>query len=152
MDDVFDFDTQLKVGNEGERAFLKRYAHLQPEKSLDRRYDFVLKNGKTVELKTDTYEMSRTPNFFMEIFGSVDEQKLGGPWRALHDGVTFFVYYFAKDGVFFWFETESLCKALDTLIASGNYSPRSIQNRGWAARGYTIPRALLMGILLKQEK
>lgn len=151
MDEVFDFEEQLEIGNEGESAFKKRYAHLSPKKTKDRRIDFVLADGSTVELKTDTYDMARTPNFFMEMFGNVNEASIGGPWRALQDGVTYFVYYFAKNGVFFWFETVALCKALDTLIASGSYSPREIRNKGWIARGYTIPRKALEHVLLKQE-
>jgi len=117
----------------------------------DRRFDFVLKDGRTVELKTDTYHMQDTPNFFMEIFGNIAEEKIGGPWRALQDGVDFFVYYFPKNKTFFWFETRSLCKELDTLVAHGILVPKEIRNAGWVARGYAVPREALNQVLLRQD-
>lgn len=151
MDEVFDFDAQLEVGNDGEEDFKRYYKSLRPKKSEERKIDFILGDGQTVELKTDTYEMDKTPNFFMEMFGSVDESKIGGPWRAMQDGVNLFVYYFPKNKTFFWFKTEVLCKRLDSLVASGRFQPKEIRNKGWSARGYAIPRNELDEVLLKKD-
>lgn len=149
MGKPFDFNTQLVAGNEGESDFVKYYADEGPVKSSDRSYDFLLANGKKVELKTDTYDMNDTMNFFMEMFGNVADSKIGGPWRALQDGVDFFVYYFPKNKIFFWFETTTLCKALDVVIAGNYIKPKEIRNKGWTTLGYAVPRESINGAVLK---
>lgn len=151
MNDLFDFDTQLEIGNNGESDFQRYYRALGPVKSLDRSIDFILKDGQTVELKTDTYDMRNTPNFFMEMFGDIVESKIGGPWRAMQDDVDFFVYYFPKNRTFFWFRTSTLCKHLDSIIARGQLNPKEIRNKGWSARGYAIPRQDLVSVIYKQD-
>lgn len=150
-DELFDFDTQLAVGDKGELDFKKYYRSLGPKKSKERKYDFDLADGTTVELKTDTYDMANTPNFFMEIFGSVTEGKIGGPWRAMQDGITHFVYYFSKNRTFFWFRSDDLCRRLDMLVASGRFEPKEIRNKGWAARGYAIPRQEIVDVLVRKD-
>jgi len=151
MDETFDFNTQLEIGNDGESDFQKYYSNLGPKKSKDRRIDFILADGKTVELKTDTYDMDKTPNFFMEIFGNIGDSSIGGPWRTMQDSIDFFVYYFPKNRTFFWFETVPLCLVLDGVIASNQLSPKEIKNKGWTARGYAVPRKALESVLLKQD-
>lgn len=151
MSRTFDFDEQLSVGNRGESDFIKFYSSMKPIKSQDRSIDFVLANGKTVELKTDTYDIERTPNFFMEIFGDITESKIGGPWRALQDGVTFFVYYFPKNRTFFWFDTVVLCRRLDDIVSRNSLLPKEIKNKGWSARGYAVPRAELIDIEYQRD-
>lgn len=150
-DDLFDFGEQLVVGDDGERDFLKHYANLIPKKSDDRRIDFILGDGKKVELKTDTYDMSATQNFFMELFGNIDKGQIGGPWRAMQDNVDYFVYYFKKNKTYFWFESKSLCKHLDNIIAQGRLQPKIINNKGWAARGYAVPRSQLELVQLRKD-
>jgi len=64
---VFNFKDQMRIGDIGEADFIKIYEKLEPIKSLkNRKIDFTLNNGKTIELKTDSYSMEKTPNFFME--------------------------------------------------------------------------------------
>ena len=82
MGKKFDFNTQLSTGNIGEDHFKQLYSNLNPVKSEDLKYDFKLSNGSTVELKTDTYDMEDTPNFFMEYYSDMKKLKIGGPWRA----------------------------------------------------------------------
>ena len=83
-DKVFNFNDQRRIGDIGESDFVKVYKKLKPKKSKTNfQIDFTLSNGKTVELKTDSYDMEKTPNFFMEqktISGK--KSNLGGPWRA----------------------------------------------------------------------
>ncbi len=148
---MWDFKEQLEKGNAGEKIFITNYASLKPVKSEKERYfDFTLKDGKKVELKTDTYSMDATPNFFMERFGDIVTKKSGGPWRATEDKVEFFVYFFLKDKTFFWFEPKKLCKFLDKYIEGKSYRP--IPNKGWVAGGYPVPRELCKPYLIRMDK
>lgn len=138
---VFNFKEQLEAGNSGERMFLLYYGPRTPVKSVaDLAFDFTIDGDKKLELKTDTYSMTKTNNFFMERFGSVKTMKSGGPWRAKEDKLDFFVYCFEKEKTFFWFEPESLCKILDEFIKKSSYV--EIRNSGWTTRGYKVPREL----------
>jgi len=149
---VFNFRAQLAVGDRGEKAFREYYPELIPIKSEEREVDFHLKDGKSVELKTDDYDMSATENFFMEVSS---HGKLGGPYRAKQDNVDFFVYYFIKNKTFFWFNTNILCLKLDELILERNDKVKSIQNRGgnntWTAQGYAIPRIEFKSIIIRED-
>lgn len=129
-DKVFNFDDQLKVGDAGESDFAEVYEKLEPKKNLiDARIDFNLNNGKTIELKTDRYDMRRTPNFFMEQFTVSGKRKiLGGPWRSKEHKIDYFVYYFIKNKVFFWFSPIDLCDFLDEFIEENQLTPISIPN------------------------
>jgi hypothetical protein len=146
---VFDFQKQKKVGDSGESEFVSFYKKEKPIKSKDRKIDFIIKSGRTIELKTDTYPMKKTENFFMELHSDSRKETLGGPWRALRDGVDFFVYYYQNDTIFFWFETKKLCNALDRIIKKESPVLKRVRNRGWDASGYIIPRDLLQGIELR---
>src|SRR5271170_7514484 len=98
---VFDFKAQMAIGDQGEKDFLERYTSLAPKKSTkDRAVDFILGDGKKVELKSDSYSMEETENFFMEIYGCITTSKLGGPLRAKADNIDYFVYYFPKNKTF----------------------------------------------------
>lgn len=145
---VFDFKTQMAIGDIGESHFCSRYAFLTPKKSEERAIDFHLSDGKSVELKTDDYPIEATANFFMEI---TSHGKLGGPYRAHQDNIDFFVYYFLKNQTFFWFDTKTLCPKLDELIKSNRFKIKIIKNKGWSAEGYAIPRAELESVLLKKD-
>jgi len=139
---------QLAVGDKGERLFCEFYRDLEPVKSKDRAIDFHLKDGKSLELKSDDYEMSRTENFFME---TLSHGKLGGPFRALQDKVDYFVYSFPRNKVYFWFSPETLCGELEKLIASNKYKIKTINNKFWTAEGYAISREVLEPFCLKVD-
>jgi len=138
----------MAVGDVGEQAFIKAYSNLGPVKSKDRAFDFHLKDGKTVELKSDSYAMEDTENFFMEISA---HGGLGGPYRALNDNVDFFIYYFLKNKTFFWFDTKKLCAKLDELILTKKYKIKSIRSTSWVVEGYTIPRSDLECVLQRKD-
>jgi hypothetical protein len=137
---VFQFNKQLNVGDCGEKLFLKTYQSRKVEKADGIKFDFTIDDRKTVELKTDTYSMERTPNFFMEYFGNRDTGALGGPWRALQDKVDYFVYLFLNDGVFFWFDPKTLCPFLDIEI--NKLQPKEIPNRTWTTVGFAVSREI----------
>lgn len=140
----------MNVGNVGETLFLTSYKESRKAQKTDGRiFDFLVDEGKSVELKTDTYPMLKTPNFFMEQFGNIDTLALGGPWRAQKDNVDYFVYLFLTDKTFFWFEPESLCALLDPVIRT--MKPRIIDNRTWKAQGYPIPRELCESICVAKN-
>lgn len=136
---------QLAVGDKGEQLFCEFYKDLGPIKSLDRAVDFLLKDGKSLELKSDTYPLV---NLFME---TISHGKLGGPFRALQDNVDYFVYHFINDKTFFWFEPQTLCNELEKLIASNKYKIKTINNKFWTAEGYPIPREVLEPFCLKVD-
>lgn len=148
---TFGFKTQMGIGDAGERDFRTSYPELKPEKSEDRAVDFILSNGQTVELKTDTYPMEKTPNFFMETLSDTNSGKLGGPWRAQQDGVAYFVYYFVTDKTFFWFDPKQLCLRLEKLIAEKKYRIKSIANRSWTTQGYAVPREDVADLCLRRD-
>ena len=158
-DKVFNFEDQRRIGDIGESDFLKVYEKMKPVKSLDDfRIDFTLKDGKTVELKTDSYDMGKTPNFFMEK-STVSGEKTtsGGPWRSKEHKIDYFVYYFVKNKVFFWFRPKELVKILDKLIAKNKMREMTIKNKNtrggyYEARGYKISRESVEPVLLKEHK
>lgn len=147
---VFKFQEQLKMGNEGEAAFLKFYAKRKPVKSVQNRdYDFLIDGDKKVELKTDQHCLTETENFFIETVSDEENNSPGGPYRAARDSVDYFVYYFSKNKIFFWFEPISLCRLVDKIIAKGKEKPKKINNKSWITVGYAIKRDSLKEICLK---
>lgn len=155
---VFNFDDQKRIGDIGEADFLKVYSTLLPKQSVDDfRVDFILGDNRTVELKTDSYDMAKTPNFFMEQFTmSGANSNLGGPWRSKEHKIDFFIYYFVKNKVFFWFSPVTLCELLDKYISENSLRPISIPNRDrrggyYEAIGFKIPRDSVKSVLLKEH-
>jgi hypothetical protein len=148
----FDFNEQLGAGDSGERDFKGYYKDLEPTKSVtDLKFDFTLKGGEKLELKTDTYDMDETPNFFMEYYSDSKNLKLGGPWRADNDSVDYFVYFFVKNKTFFWFKTKQLREFLDKYIDIYQPKVKNVPNKGWLTQGFAIPREALDEILIKKE-
>jgi hypothetical protein len=136
---TFSFQEQLKVGDRGESLFMERYP-----RNLDiypgREYDFTVRcNGKTVELKTDSFNMEKTPNFFLERYSDVYKKTPGGPWRAKKDKVDIFCYYFVRHNLWYEFrDLPKLIKKLDKLTEKKGMI--HVKNRGWVTGGYTVPR------------
>jgi len=161
---MFHFDRQLTVGNDGEALFKQCYAHLNPIKSQDFKIDFTLGNmatlsekailhvGNTIELKTDSYQMSKTNNFFIELYGNEKTKAAGGPFRSVLHNVDYFVYFFVKDMTFFWFRPSDLVAAVQTYIKKHRLVPKRIINKTWVGIGYLIPRASLQDICLAEQK
>lgn len=154
----FNFKDQLRIGDLGESDFIKTYKRLKPEKSKNLQIDFLLNNGKTVELKTDSYDMNKTPNFFMEQFTVNGEKKnLGGPWRSKDHKIDCFVYYFLNNKVFYWFTPETLCEFLDEFIVVNKLKPISIPNKDrggnfYEALGFKIPRESLKKVWKRKHE
>lgn len=144
MSTVYDFKKQLAVGNKGEELFLKYHPDIQ---RLDgRKGDFMGFTNQKIELKTDSRTCKQTPNLFIERYRN-DKKDAGGPWQAKEHEVHWFVYMFA-DTFIYWFEVEELIKFLE----ENKFPSRSIQNRGWSAMGYLVPRAAVEHLIVKKEK
>lgn len=157
---VFNFKDQLRIGDIGEADFTKIYEKLEPVKSLkNRKIDFTLNNGKTVELKTDSYPMDKTVNFFMEKNTILPDETeiMGGPWRSKEHKIDYFVYYYMNNKVFFWFDPVTLCKHLDKYIKKHKPKAIPIPNRDsngktFRSYGYKIPRDSVTEVLLQEHK
>ncbi len=146
-DEIFTFNKQLRIGNTGEALFLKHYKG--SSKTDGRKYDLLFE-GKKVELKTDTYPLNKTPNYFMERYGNVADKKVGGPWRAADDKVDLFVYFFLSDTTFFWFKTKPLVKFLDKHIV--DMKGRTVANKTYSSLGYCVAREDLEHLLVRKDK
>lgn len=156
----FDFQTQLDVGWAGEEFLLKAHPWLGRAMPGERRFDLVDKRPpfKRVEVKTDTYPMADTPNFFWEkstiIHGREGGYLPGGPWRAARDAVDTLIYLYSNGGskdapaapVAFHFENvPALVERLDVLVAKRPRvaMPRRVRSLKVTAQGYLVDRDLL---------
>lgn len=149
----FSFKKQLRVGDEGEALFRQNYASLNPVKSEDKAIDFLINGNESVELKTDTYLMSDTPNMFIEQYSDDEKKTLGGLWRAYDDKVKYFVYFYMKDKTFFWFDTVKFYEGLMPLIKKNKYKTHRILNHGgkWRSLGHLIPRKDVLHLVEKTD-
>ncbi len=143
---MFKFKDQLSVGGSGEALFLSLHPWLNKADGI--KFDFE-RNGKTIELKTDTYSMKRTPNFFMERFSDTDRGTNGGPWRAAYDDVTYFVYMYQVEKVCYWFDSKELVRFLDEYCKSKRLV--EIPNKSWMTTGYLVPRLDVEHLVLKKS-
>lgn len=149
------FERQISVGEQGENNFKRDYSFLHPVKSTDLRWDFDLKSDFKVELKTDTYDMNKSLNYFLESYVesyTTDNKKIGGPWRALQDGVELFVYYFIRHGIYHWFDSRIIVEVADRFIAENEPRLVRVHNDGYAALGYLIPRSIFDGTTLCTDR
>ena len=135
----FDFKEQLAVGSRGEELFLEYY----PTKitiHAEHAYDFdCVKTGAKIELKTDTYNIEKTDNFFLERYSDVHKKSPGGPWQSIEKGVTVFCYYFVRNNIWFQFnDLPALIERANELTA--NQGLVYIKNKGWVTAGYKVKR------------
>jgi hypothetical protein len=156
----WDWDDQLAVGKRGEAFILAQHDELEPARDGERRWDLEqwelleLAPVRRVEVKCDTYDPRRTPNFFCERYTRCPGKLLdGGPWRALAHGVTDFCYLFinGQPPEAYWFnDLPALCKRLDELATGLKVPMRAVQNQNVRAEGYVVPRKLLEDLYVKR--
>jgi hypothetical protein len=149
MKRTFYFNAQNNIGKAGEKLFCSFYANLNPSTTDGIKHDLVVENGKTVEIKTDTYSMEATPNFFFERYGNDKTLKPGGPWRAVEDGIDYFVYFFLQDKTFFWLDPVKLTRFLDKYTQ--DLKPKTVQNKGYSSIGYCVPREVCEELFLRVD-
>lgn len=152
------WDTQLKKGTAGEKAFLKRWAG-RVKKIPGTGSDYqVISGGKNtgqkLELKTD-YHGLKTGNFFVERYSKKQDKSPGGPWKALRDGSEIFVFQFINDKCEFWFRTKELVEWVEINCDESNLF--QIQNRDreqgyeWVTEGHVIKREKLMHLCKENQ-
>lgn len=139
---MFKFNDQLSVGGSGEELFLSLHPWLNKADGI--KFDFE-RDGKTVELKTDTYSMASTKNYFMERYSDTERGTPGGPWRAAKDDVTYFVYMYLPEKSCFWFNSKELVHHLDIYCAGRRLV--EIPNKTWVTTGYLVPRIAVEGLV-----
>lgn len=152
VEGMFIFEKSIKEGEKGEQKFLLQMGS-RIEKADGIKFDFIHKEtNKSIELKSDYYNTEKTPNFFMERYSSSYKQNAGGPWRALNDKVSIFVYYFPENNTAFFFnDIPKLVERLDTIINNSSLTPMNIPNNGYVTQGYRIRRDLLKDLYIKRE-
>lgn len=143
MDRTFEFGKQNDIGQAGERLVVNNYSDIGYYDE-DHSTDLLHKDGRKIELKTDTYSMKRTPNFFMERYSNDTAYAPGGPWQALEKGSDIFIYMFVNNKKLFVFEDiTALIRELEELIKTYNMQLVPIKNKGYNTLGYKIPRETL---------
>lgn len=126
-----DFKKDLERGAAGEAAFHKLKPHLT---RLDGRgADFVDPDGKTYEIKTDSYV---SKNFFVERWSDIDRKKAGGPWQSAEKKIDYFCYSFPKMGITYIFTVAALLSQLEKIEKP---NVRRVLNRGWITLGWLVP-------------
>jgi len=137
---VWDMQKQLAVGAKGEKLLLKHWPHPVQRHPVFKGPDFLDIQDTVIELKTDTYDMEATPNFFIERWSNAETRAPGGPWQAHLKGVEVFIYLFIQNKTWFIFrDLPALLKRLDEL--TDKMYVHNIPNKGWVTQGYRVKRA-----------
>jgi hypothetical protein len=135
---TFSFQEQLEVGSRGEELFAENY----PRK-LDiwpgRDGDFVVRStGQKLELKSDTYNIEKTPYFFIERYSDFHKKSPGSIWQAQEHGCEIFCYYFVRHDTWFEFrDIPALIARVESIAPKGFVL---IKNKAWITAGWKILR------------
>ena len=143
----FDFDTQLNLGKEGEEKFASLYPCFKYNNDENcTEPDFVHKQtGAIAEIKYDDSVRAirgadnKQLNFFVEQFSNTDALTLGGPFRAVQEGVDYYVYMFKKPFRIFIYDAVKFRDIASELIYNGRYKECFIKNKGWWTSGFPLP-------------
>lgn len=146
---MFSFEDQLKLGNEGEQLFADIYPTYSRNNGSDvRKPDFEHANtGVLAEVKYDDSRRAAVDkegnqkNFFMEQYSNEQYQTLGGVFRAEKEQVGFFVYMFKHPFAVHKLNTQKTKAKCEELIRSGTYRRCRIPNKGYYTIGYPLPIA-----------
>lgn len=148
MQTTFTFETQLKLGNEGEEIFYKKYGEYLKKNNTQNVMapDFIhKKTGALAEIKFDN--SPRAPrdskgyqkNLFVEMFSNTKEMTLGGPFRAVQEGVDYYVYMFKEPFRIFIFDAVKFKDKAARIINEKNYKSIPVKNKTWWTSGYALP-------------
>lgn len=144
---IADFYTDLSRGKSGEDALLSKFPHLLVK--LDGTGpDFrILGSTSYLELKTDFYDMKKTPFFFMETQSKPGVP--GGVWQAAAKGSKYFIYYFIRNDSWHIFETDILVSLLNEY--RHRYQESIVKNKKYETTGIKVPRSDLKHLELTWE-
>lgn len=110
------------------------------ERALVGRNTYDVGWGQTLEVKTDTYDASKTRFFFMEKHTNVagGPRLVGGPWRSLAHGVDVFAYVMLKPTpvAYIFYDVALLCSVVEALP----YAVRRVRNGRLSSTGLLVDR------------
>lgn len=143
------FNAANRVGDRGVALVRARFPDWKPPPPSEKRWDLetVYNNGATMEVKTDTYPHTETPNFYMEHHTYVAPTSktlrrtlMGGPWRAARDSVDVFTYVFLEPTplIFVFADVPKLVARLEERRST--YDHRIAGSGRYTAMGYLVPR------------
>lgn len=146
---VHSFHESLKKGQEAERVWLElmteKYPMYKIERADGRRHDFIFHSplgSFTIELKTDSYDMTLTPNLFMERWSVFETLKPGGIWQAKEKNIDLYCYWYPKNKIMLTGGVDKLILAIEDMkIPDKKLIP--IFNRGFTTKGLKIERRVL---------
>lgn len=148
----FKFHDQLKKGKLGEELFIKCYPGLNPILSDDKKYDILVNENEKLELKSDSWSMSDTPNFFFEKISHNRTKTIGGVYRTSQDGIDHFVYLFVKDLTFFWFNSHNLVQFLEWSGDDDKRRIKYVKNKDYYTIGSLFSREECKEIILRVDR
>jgi hypothetical protein len=154
MSKVHKYTDSSVIGKLGEAVFMKNFPGWIKIGEGYTTADF--KNDKhTLELKTDSYDIGHTPNFFMEYISNINKGTLGGPFRD--PTINFFVYYFYNSNVAYWFDTQTLVNELYDMYDDIESNCITIKNEAkdggfFYTRGLLVPRIKLKHCTIRRER
>lgn len=152
MAKVYNFKTQLELGQQAEIDFLAIY-HEKLTPSQDRAYDFLLPDGRRLELKTDFYGEKRSKNFFMERWSVFEKKKPGGAWQSRDKRTDVLVYFYPDTGTYYVFDDlTQLIHELDHYAHTKKLALSLVRNKGYNGGGYKIPREALSHVYRRFSK
>lgn len=149
---VHSFHESLKKGQAAEKAWLELMTEKYPmytiEQADGRKHDFIMHSplgSFTVELKTDSYDMKKTPNLFMERWSVYETKKPGGIWQAQEKDIDLYCYWYPKNKIMLTGAVDKLILAIEDMkIPDKKLIP--IFNRGFTTKGLKIERRALYEI------
>lgn len=160
MQPTFSFETQLKLGNEGEQIFFDKYKDYFEKNNSQNVMapDFInKKTGALAEIKFDNSTRAARDsnklqkNFFVEMFSNSREMTLGGPFRAVEEGVDYYVYMFKEPFRIFIFDAVKFKNKAARIINEENYKPKPVKNKTWYTSGYALPINLFEECRITEE-
>lgn len=147
---VFSFQKQFKKGVKGEDFFVECYKDINARRGDGKIIDLLVNENDSVELKSDSYSMERTENFFIERYGNYQKLKDGSIWRSSLDKIRYFVYCYAPDKKFYWFNVEDFKKYMDDNLHK--FEQREIKNPGYTSLGFLVPRETVKELIIREDK
>jgi hypothetical protein len=145
---MYQWNKQLAVGNKGEQLIKDTYPNDFDWFVKSYASDFIYKKSNTpTEVKTDTYSINKTPNFFIERYSKYYDRSPGGPWQAWEKGSRIFIYFFINDRKLFVFKNlQALIVLVEDYTAERETPLIEVPNDGYITLGYKIPRKILSNL------
>ena len=143
------WESDLKRGLKGEEFILNCYPN-KLTKSKDLRWDFDTYNGLKIETKCDFYPSQATNNLFIETISNNTKNSKGGPFISLENGVDYYLYMFNDSKEIYCFKTEELVNRVLELMP--NLHLRTVRNKYYDTKGYTIPKDKLIDLNIDLEE